>query len=262
LQDLQDSRFVFAATTPVVTRRFPFSISSYRLNYSIMIRYATFLIPHWRDSVKTGRIVLDRMASEPTSTPEAPTLWRGRPRDSSAHQAILAATLELLDEVGYQRLTIEGVAKRARVGKSTIYRWWESKLDLLLEAAAPHLEIGLVPDTGNTRRDLAAGIRQAIDTYSDRVAADVIFVVIADLEEDPRLRDIFRKTWVLPWRTSMAQAIERGVSRGDLPRALDVQFVIDVLVGTIFQRVLIVPQPMTKGLAKRLVDLVMEGKLP
>lgn len=60
----------------------------------------------------------------------------------------------------------------------------------------------------------------------------------------------------------MAEAIERGVSRGNLPKALDVQFVIDLLVGTIFQRVLIVPEPMTKGLANRLVDLVMEGKLP
>lgn len=99
---------------------------------------------------------------------------------------------------------MEGVAKRAAVGKSTIYRWWHSKLDLLLEAAAPHLEIGLVPDTGSTRGDLIAGVGQAIDTYSDRVAAHVIFVVIADLEEDPRLREIFRKTWVLPgesqWR--------------------------------------------------------------
>jgi AcrR family transcriptional regulator len=201
------------------------------------------------------------MASEPTPTPNAATRWRGRPRDTRSHQAILAAALDLLNEVGYQRLTMEGVAKRAGVGKSTIYRWWQSKLYLLLEAAAPHLEIGLVPDTGSTRGDLTAGVGQAIDTYSDRVAAHVIFAVITDLEEDPRLGEIFRETWVLPWRASMADAIERGVSRGDLPKGLDIQFLIDVLVGTIFQRVLIVRQPMTKSLVKRLVDLVMEGKL-
>ena len=198
------------------------------------------------------------MATDSLPEPDA----RGRPRDTRSHEAILAATLELLNEVGYQRLTVEGVAKRARVGKSTIYRWWESKLDLVLEATAPHVDIGLVPDTGSTRGDLMAGLDQVIGTYADSVAAHVIFAVIADLEEDPRLRVTFRNTRVLPWRTSLAEAIERGKARGDLRSDLDVQFVIDLLVGMVFQRVLIVPEPLTDGLAQRLVDLVVDGTLP
>lgn len=187
---------------------------------------------------------------------------RGRPRDAQSHEAILAATLELLNEVGYPRLTMEGVAMRAGVGKSTIYRWWDSKLDLLLEAAAPHIAIGVVPDTGSTRGDLMAALDQVITTYANSVAAHVIFAVVADLEDDPRLRAIFRDTAVLPWRASLAEAIERGKARGDLSSDLDTQFVIDLLVGMVFQRVLIVPQPMIEGLALRLVDLVMDGTFP
>ncbi len=200
------------------------------------------------------------MTRDPAGDQGAPA--RGRPRDARSHAAILKATLNLLNELGYQRLTMEGVAKRAGVGKATLYRWWSSKLDLLLEAAAPHLEIGLVPDTGSTRRDLTAGVEQAIATYSDPIAAHVIFVVIADLEEDPRFKETFRGTWVYPWRASMASAMERGIARGDLPANLDVQFAIDLLVGTIFQRVLIIHEPMTEGLAQRLVDLVTNGRLP
>ncbi len=197
------------------------------------------------------------MTSEAGSTSQ-----RGRPRDARSHQAVLAATLDLLGEVGYRRFTVGGVAKRAGVGKSTIYRWWPSKLDLILEAAAPQLEIGLAPDTGSTRHDLNIGAEQAIASFSRPIAAQVLFVVIADLEEDPRLREIYQSKWVLPWRVSMANALERGIANGDLAKGLDVELVIDMLAGTIFQRVLVIPEPMTDGLAQRLIDLVIRGKLP
>jgi AcrR family transcriptional regulator len=179
-----------------------------------------------------------------------------------AHRAILEATLTTLQDSGYPGLTLEQVARRAGVGKATIYRHWDSKLDLVLEAAAPHLDIGVVPDTGNTSRDVRVGLDQIITTYSDPVAAIVIFAVLAGLEPDQRLRQLFRSTYVLPWRASMSAALERGVKRGDLPAALDVAFTVDVMVGTVFQRVLVVPQPLAKGLAEHLLDLVLHGRMP
>lgn len=187
---------------------------------------------------------------------------RGRPRDRASQVAILAATRDLLVEMGYQRLSLERVARRAGVGKATIYRWWDSKLDLVLEAAAPHLEIGLVPDTGTTRGDLVAAIHQVIGTYADPIAAIVIFAVIADLEADTRLRDEFRATWVAPWRQSLVEALRRGIGRGELPADVDLSLLVDLLVGTVFQRVLIVPEPMSAGLADDLVQLVLHGRLP
>jgi AcrR family transcriptional regulator len=186
----------------------------------------------------------------------------GRPRDPKAHRAILEATLTTLQDSGYPSLTLEEIARRARVGKATIYRHWESKLDLVLEAASPHLAIGVVPDTGDTGRDVRVGLDQIITTYSDPVAAIVIFAVLAGLEPDQRLRQRFRSAYVLPWRASMAAALERGVTRHDLPADLDIAFTVDLIVGTVFQRVLVVSEPLIEGLAEHLCELVLHGQLP
>ncbi|MEE9473392.1 MAG: TetR/AcrR family transcriptional regulator, partial [Acidimicrobiia bacterium] len=180
------------------------------------------------------------MILEPASTPK-----RGRPRDPKTQQSILQATRELLLEVGYPRLTIEGLAARAGAGKATIYRWWTTKGDLVLEAAADHLAIGLVPDTGDTRQDLLIAAQQLIKTFSDTLAGIVIFAVIANLDDDAGMALTFRDTWVAPWRQSVVEAIERGINRGDLPAGTDSVFTLDVIVGAVFQRTLVVPEPMT-----------------
>jgi AcrR family transcriptional regulator len=182
---------------------------------------------------------------------------RGRRRDPGAQDAILEATRGLLLEVGYPALTIESVARRAGVGKSTIYRWWPTKGELVLEATSDHLEIGVVPDTGDTREDLLIATRQLIDTFSDRLASIVIFAVIAHLEDDPSMAATFRDTWVYPWRRSAAEAIERGTSRGDLPADTDSNLYLDVLVGTVFQRTLVVAAPAAAGLDEALVGLIL-----
>jgi AcrR family transcriptional regulator len=181
----------------------------------------------------------------------------GRQRSEAAKDAILRASLELLLEIGYSRLTIEGVAERAGAGKSTIYRWWPSKGALVLEAAEEHLEIGVVPDTGSTRGDLVIAARQVTDTFTDPVAAAVIFVVLAGLEEDPSLAMTFMARWVQPWRDSLAEALQRGVRRGDIPAESDVEFLLDVLVGTVFQRTLVVREPNTQGLEDLIADLLL-----
>lgn len=185
---------------------------------------------------------------------------RGRPRDPARQQSILEATLELLLEVGYPRLSIEGVAARAGVGKGTIYRWWPTKGELVLEAAADHIAIGVVGDTGDTRRDLLVAAQQLIRTFSGPVAGIVIFAAIANLDDDPGMALTFREKSVYPWRHSAADAIQRGIDRGDLPSDTDVQFILDVIVGTIFQRTLTMASPMVAGLDIAIVDLILPGR--
>jgi AcrR family transcriptional regulator len=180
----------------------------------------------------------------------------GRPRSRQSQAAILAATLESLREIGYQRLTIQGVARRAGVSKATIYRWWPTKAALVLEAAADHLAIGLVPDSGSTGRDLRTAVDQLVNTFSDPIAGIVILAAIARVDDDPEMAAEFRRRWVLPWRTSAAAALRRGVARGDLRSGLDVDLALDILVGTVLQRTLVVPEPKTKGVSKSLADLL------
>jgi AcrR family transcriptional regulator len=197
--------------------------------------------------MRTSNVAAERETIQP----------RGRPRDPETQRSILEATRDLLLEVGYPGLTIEGVAAHAGAGKATIYRWWATKGELVLEAAADHLEIGVVPDTGDTRRDLLIAAEQLTATFSDRLAGIVIFTVIAGLDDDPKVAATFRDTWVYPWRKSAADAIERGMERGDLPAATDVQLVLDVVVGTVFQRTLVMRDPMTEGLPEAIVDLIL-----
>ena len=184
-------------------------------------------------------------------------LARGRPRDPKTQQAILRATRQILGKVGYARLTVEGVAARSGAGKATIYRWWPTKGDLALEAAGTDIEIGVVPDTGDTRRDLLIATEQLIMTFTKRLAGIVIFAAISTVDDDPAMAAKFRDKYVYPWRTSAAEAIERGMQRGDLPADTDVQFLLDVMVGTVFQRTLVVRGPVTEGLAKQLLNLVL-----
>lgn len=187
-------------------------------------------------------------------------LPRGRPRSSSSSNAILQATRELLLESGYSRLTIEAVALKAGTGKATIYRWWSSKGQLVLDAAQDEILIGVVPDCGNTRDDVMAAIEQLIETFSKPLASIVIFAAITTHGDDPKMAQIFRDQVVYPWRKSAAEALQRGVSRGDLNHD-DCQFILDMIVGTVFQRTLVLREPNTTGLAAQLLAMIMASRV-
>lgn len=182
---------------------------------------------------------------------------RGRKRDPAAQAAILVATRELMLEVGYHRLTIEGVARRAGVGKATIYRWWHSRGSLVLEAAADHIAVRQVPDSGVTRTDLRDATQALIDVFADPIARIVIFAATAGLDDDPGMAAAFRGQTVYPWRQGATLAIQRGIARGDLRADLDVALALDILVGTVFQRTLVIAVPETAGLGEAIADLLL-----
>ena len=191
----------------------------------------------------------------PETTPAA--RGRGRPRSEEARADILQATRELLLEEGYTKLAITHVAQRAKVGKTTVYRWWPTKGELVLEAAEDCIAIGEVPDSGRTSEDLRIASEQLIRTFSDPLAAVVIFAAISTVDHDPELAAAFRDRHVYPWRMSAARAIQRGMERADIPPGSDVGFLLDVVVGTVIQRTLVVAHPETDGLAEQIRDLVM-----
>ena len=180
---------------------------------------------------------------------------RGRPRSQKSREATLAAVRELLLAEGYSRLSMEGVAAHAGVSKATIYRWWSSKGELVLEAAQADISIGIVPDTGDAERDIACAIGQLIDTFSRPLASIVIFAAITTSGSDPKMAQIFRDRYVYPWRQSAAEAL----ARANLPRGRsesDIQFLLDVIVGTVFQRTLVLREPKTSNLLKQLTALI------
>ena len=184
----------------------------------------------------------------------------GRPRDLDTHEAILEATRFILLDQGYHRLTIEAVARRASTTRSTVYRWWPTVGSLVLEAAADSIDIGEVPDTGDSRRDIEAAIRQLIDTFSDPLAKIVIMAAVANLDGDHDMATRFRETAVYPWRSTAAAALARAQDRGDLAANVDPNFLLNVIVGTVFQCTIVPASPMLDGLEDGLLDLTVRPR--
>ncbi|WP_267632294.1 TetR/AcrR family transcriptional regulator [Frigidibacter sp. RF13] len=183
----------------------------------------------------------------------------GRPRSEGSREAILAAVRDLLLKGGYASLTFEGVAKRAGVSKATIYRWWRSKGELVLEASGDAIRIGLVPDTGDARADIVAAIDQLIGTFSNRLASIVIFAAITTAAEDRAMAQALRDRIIYPWRRSAAEALERAQERDELAHN-DIVFLLDLIVGTVFQRTLVVKDPVVEGLKDNLMAIVLRRR--
>jgi len=194
----------------------------------------------------------------PTEGQADPTAGSGRRRDPRSHQAILDATLDLVEDVGYARLTIEGIAARAGVGKSTIYRWWSSKGALVIEALGEVLDPPPVPLTGDTRSELSGIVAQAMRLYSDETGARTIIAgLVADMHHDEDLRDALLDRFIRPRRAGNRVIVERAIARGDLPDGTDVELVIDRLVAPVSYRALVTWGEIGDDLPGALVDAVL-----
>ena len=183
-------------------------------------------------------------------------------RSARAHRAILTATTDLLAEAGYRALTIEGVAARAGVAKTTVYRWWPTKPALVTEAVSLALPMPAQPDTGDLRHDLLVAVRRAMHTIARTPAGAVIPALAADVMSDPQLAEQFRNQLIRPRRSAVVDVLRRAAARGELPRQVDTDLLLDVYAGVVFYRVLISGEPVTELLAEQLVDLLLNGKTP
>ncbi len=163
----------------------------------------------------------------------------------------------MLLETGYRGLTFDAVATAAGTTRSTLYRWWPTRGSLVLEATAENLSIERVPDTGNSRDDIRTAIRQLIVTFSDPLTRIVILAAISGIDGDPELAAAFRERFVYPWRASAADALQRGVDRGDLPPGSNLGLLLNVIVGTVFQSTITVADPDTQDLAEALAELIL-----
>ena len=186
----------------------------------------------------------------------------GRPRSPRADRAILDATLELLASDGFDRLTVEGVAALAGVGKATIYRRWASKLDLVLAAVA-ELSASPLPDlsTGTTREDLVTLLRHVIEALTGTVAGRILPGLIAETARTPELLGVLHDFW-LSRRGLMLEVLRRGSAEGDLPADVDHEMLADLLYGPVHYRFLISAAPLGPELAEKLVDTVMRQLEP
>jgi len=182
----------------------------------------------------------------------------GRPRRSSTGDAILKATREILGQSGVHGLTVEGVAARSGVAKSTIYRRWRSKEDLALAALLDVIEQEPpVRHVGNTRTALSAYIGRLIANLNSKLYGRVIRGLISDLGIDRELARGFRERVLARRVAAVRELLQRGIERGELRGDLDLEIAVDLLLGPIYYRLLISGEPLTGAFVDRLVRAVL-----
>lgn len=192
-----------------------------------------------------------------------PSRSPGRPRSEASRQAILAAAFALATEVGYAALTIEGIATRAGVGKQTIYRWWPSKADVLLEAGAAKVEMHVpVTDHGSYRADLRAFLEASYAMGNHAQFAGLLRALMAEAQLDPDFGMRFRAAFLERRREALAVITGRARDRGDLPDCPDPAVVADIVFGTIWYRILATARPLDGALADDLIRVLTTGQGP
>lgn len=176
-------------------------------------------------------------------------------RSEDARQAVLEAADDLLAEKGLAGVTMEGIAASAGVAKQTIYRWWSSKVDVLMDAFLQDAAEDLIPaDHGDLTRDLRAHLHQLAYFLSRSDPGAVFRALIGQAQHDPVFAAAFRTRYLDEQRRRDRLPLERAVQRGQLAADLDVAAEVDQLVGPIYYRVLVSGEPVDQDFTDQLVD--------
>lgn len=179
-------------------------------------------------------------------------------RSERSRRAIHDAALGLVAEVGYPRTTIEAIAARAGVGKQTIYRWWSSKNDILMDAFVQDAAEALIPsDSADLRQDLRAHARNVAVFLTESDAGAVFRALTAQAQHDPALATRLRSEHLGKQRGYDRLPFERAVARGALDPGVDIDLAVDQIVGPIYYRVLVTGQATPPAFTDALVDAVL-----
>jgi AcrR family transcriptional regulator len=187
---------------------------------------------------------------------------RGRPRSERARLALLTATIELLQERDLASISADDIARRAGVSKATIYRWWDSKAALALDAFMDELarREGTPPDTGSLAGDFSASLRarsRALtrNPWMGRTMANLVTLIFGDAA----LGSAYLAQVVTPLRAQARTFIARAIERGEVPAGVDVEVAIDLIYGPMYHRLFQGHLPITDRFAKSVVDIVVRG---
>jgi AcrR family transcriptional regulator len=191
----------------------------------------------------------------------------GRPRSTEAHQAILNATLELFADEGFDAMSIEAIAARAGVGKTTIYRRWNSKEELMLDAFRGMQAEYPVVDTGNLRHDMIQLLKLVWDMSNSNPLLEKLYVrIVGESRANPDLVRFFSERQLKPRLQHFRQMIERAQACGEIRKDLDPLLVLDLFTGSLISHLLLTG-PLTSlsypsDFPEQMVDAVLQGLSP
>jgi AcrR family transcriptional regulator len=179
---------------------------------------------------------------------------RGRPRDPEADHRILAAASALLLERGFDSMTVDEVASRARVGKATVYRRWAKKEDLAVAAMSQLYKMQMpIPDTGSFREDVRQAYLATIRFANSPEGAAFLRATVVECARDPRIAALYRSASD-DTIASAAEMYRRGIERGEVRPDVDVEYASTLLSGVLAHRI-VTAQPLP---SERDVDAMVE----
>ncbi|MGW1200085.1 TetR/AcrR family transcriptional regulator [Streptomyces sp. NPDC002536] len=199
--------------------------------------------------------------------PSIPTRRTGRPRSAEADRAILDATRAALVELGWGKLTMGDVAARAGVAKTTLYRRWAGKNELVVDAVAAlfdeHLEL---PDRGSLQADVEGVVLQFASLLERPETKTALMAVVAESTRDEALRDRIRSAIVDRQKSLVLIGRARAQTRGELPHepdetqaARNADLIFDVIAGAVVHRTLVSAEPVDAEWARGFAALVVGG---
>ena len=191
-------------------------------------------------------------------TPDpGPDTTAARPRvEGDREQEILDATLDALADVGYDRLTMDLAAQRAKASKATLYRRWSTKSALVIDALLSHKELPPSPDTGDLREDLLlsfCGHGGLTDHHQTAVFASVLTAIMRDTE----FAEAFRRDVVGPKIAIGREIFERARARGEIDDDVDLDLLAPALAGTVLHRLFLMGEQPTPDLVTRVIDQII-----
>lgn len=180
----------------------------------------------------------------------------GRPRSSSAdsHDAILSAVYDLLQEMSVRELTMEKVAKRAGVGKPTLYRWWKTKAALVVamfnERIVPELDAPQATTLEDAIREKIDRLIAAFNGFFGKVIAELV----AEAQSDPDVLTELNEYYIKPRRAGTVDEIQKAQALGLVPRHIDPELVVDAIFGSLYFNLLLKISPLTPDYGDRLME--------
>jgi AcrR family transcriptional regulator len=180
----------------------------------------------------------------------------GRSLDGSRDVVLREAALALLAEVGYDRLTMDAVAARAGAAKTTMYRRWRGKAELVVDALDGVKGVPDTPDTGSLRQDLNA-LAESIASAESRFGAQVTVGMVGALARDAELRRVFDEKFLAPRMAGFRKVFEQAVARGEMPAGHDLDLLARLFPALALQQLAMSGELPGAGFAARIMDEVV-----
>ncbi|MFD7610844.1 TetR/AcrR family transcriptional regulator [Streptomyces sp. NPDC059828] len=194
------------------------------------------------------------------------TIRAGRPRSAEADAAILDATRAALVELGWSKLTLGDVAKRAGVAKTTLYRRWANKSELVVDAVAVLFDELELPDRGSLAADIEGVVLQFAQLLQRPEAKTAMMAVVAESTRDEPLRERIRVSIVDRQKRLVLTGRERAQARGELPvetspeaAARTADLIFDVVAGAVVHRALVSGEPVDEDWVRRFTAVLLGG---